>query len=404
MQEAAPSAASCFLDPDTAQMDLAAAFALLGLAPTEDLPAIKRAYAARLRVTRPDEDAPAFQQLSEGYALVLEWVRGRRAPPSTGGSRSATTPEAVLALLHELANQRSARHAGTAAPPAAPGPLPEAPPERAAALIAAPEALPVAPPQVDMFDAIAPATESGPLAAQIVARAQWPGIDEPWLDAWPELVHLQTRAQVGHHVAALLDASDILPDAVDLCVLSRFFHWEIGPVEGTGPAARVLQRLRAEAQLRAEAGIPELVDEPGYIDGQVARLLLSPFQWWPQVRMALDYPERVLDRLARLRLESDCQERRILPPATLDFWQELASGRTWCRPVLQLCLVQAVAGWLVFGALNWMNADGLWRFPPFIQWAWFPLLLPLMFGAALGSHHHRESSRALRRRAVRKPG
>lgn len=39
--------------------------------------AIKRAYAQRLRVTRPDDDPVAFQQLHEAYQAALAWARDR---------------------------------------------------------------------------------------------------------------------------------------------------------------------------------------------------------------------------------------------------------------------------------------------------------------------------------------
>lgn len=50
----------------------------LGLeAPTDDLMRIKRAYALRLRVTRPDDDAQAYQQLREAYERLVDSTRRR---------------------------------------------------------------------------------------------------------------------------------------------------------------------------------------------------------------------------------------------------------------------------------------------------------------------------------------
>ena len=43
------------------------AWDILGLAPTQDVRAIKRAYAAKLKTTRPDDDAQAYQDLREAY-------------------------------------------------------------------------------------------------------------------------------------------------------------------------------------------------------------------------------------------------------------------------------------------------------------------------------------------------
>lgn len=46
----------------------------LGLPATADARAIKRAYAARLKTTRPDDDPAAFQQLHETYQAALAWA------------------------------------------------------------------------------------------------------------------------------------------------------------------------------------------------------------------------------------------------------------------------------------------------------------------------------------------
>lgn len=48
---------------------------LLGLAPTSDLVAIKRAYASRLKNNRPDDDAEAYQNLRQAYELAQQHAR-----------------------------------------------------------------------------------------------------------------------------------------------------------------------------------------------------------------------------------------------------------------------------------------------------------------------------------------
>jgi hypothetical protein len=51
----------------------------LGLeAPTTDQATIKRAYAAKLKTTRPDDDAAAYQALREAYDRVQQYARWRR--------------------------------------------------------------------------------------------------------------------------------------------------------------------------------------------------------------------------------------------------------------------------------------------------------------------------------------
>ena len=47
----------------------------LGLGPDADERAVKRAYAARLKATRPDTDPEGFQRLNAAYQAALAWVQ-----------------------------------------------------------------------------------------------------------------------------------------------------------------------------------------------------------------------------------------------------------------------------------------------------------------------------------------
>lgn len=66
-------------------------WSILGIAPTSDDKAIRRAYAARLKVTRPDEDAAGFQALVEARDLALD--RSRFLP--RGNDLDVVQPEKV---------------------------------------------------------------------------------------------------------------------------------------------------------------------------------------------------------------------------------------------------------------------------------------------------------------------
>jgi len=50
-------------------------WALLGIAPTTELGAIKKAYALKLKTTRPDDDADAYQALRAAYERAQQWVK-----------------------------------------------------------------------------------------------------------------------------------------------------------------------------------------------------------------------------------------------------------------------------------------------------------------------------------------
>ena len=100
------------------------AFAALGLAPDADERAIKRAYATRLKTSRPDEDPEGFQRLNEAYQAALAQCRGmspRDAVPA---------PIAPVAPIPSDATDEAAppRLRVTPLPAAASEPVPEPPP------------------------------------------------------------------------------------------------------------------------------------------------------------------------------------------------------------------------------------------------------------------------------------
>ena len=111
---------------------------VLGIERTADLPSIKKAYATRLRVTRPDDDADAYQLLRAAYGRVQQWARSARhedpspealidparavtsageeeqftelpaPPPEHGASEPIVGSAEVAAWAQRLASQRAA--------------------------------------------------------------------------------------------------------------------------------------------------------------------------------------------------------------------------------------------------------------------------------------------------------
>lgn len=62
----------------------------LGIEPTDDIRAIKKAYSVKLKTTRPDDDAQAYQALREAYEAAQQW-----APFVANGAMEAELQEAV---------------------------------------------------------------------------------------------------------------------------------------------------------------------------------------------------------------------------------------------------------------------------------------------------------------------
>ena len=103
----------------------------LGLpGPTEDLTAIKRAYALKLRVTRPDDDAAAYQALREAYVRAQTFARWRQEraafmPAETPAELAEATIDDLVAPAAEMEPPPDA-HLETMADEARCWPTPEA--------------------------------------------------------------------------------------------------------------------------------------------------------------------------------------------------------------------------------------------------------------------------------------
>lgn len=85
----------------------------LGLEPTTDLAAIKKAYALKLKVTRPDDDPAAYQALREAYDNAQVWVRlhNEQLGDSRGAGGFATrrqTEEAKVLAVQEAVEANAA--------------------------------------------------------------------------------------------------------------------------------------------------------------------------------------------------------------------------------------------------------------------------------------------------------
>ena len=65
----------------------------LGLDPTKDVSAIKRAYAERAKTCHPEEDSDGFMKLRQAYQAALAYAEGREGAVSPPTVPEAAEPE-----------------------------------------------------------------------------------------------------------------------------------------------------------------------------------------------------------------------------------------------------------------------------------------------------------------------
>ena len=69
----------------------------LGLEPTKDVSAIKRAYAEKAKTCHPEEDPEGFLQLRQAYQAALAWAENGETPPAAGCSAKGFGPSSQSA-------------------------------------------------------------------------------------------------------------------------------------------------------------------------------------------------------------------------------------------------------------------------------------------------------------------
>lgn len=366
------------------------AFRHLGLVPTTDQRAIKRAYAARLKQTRPEDDPDAFQALQQCYEQALDWARRQAridaeaaaeveeeaqrtaeeeapahtplwssAAPAPGGTTEL--PAAVSAPLVTVQDQPGPTWnppVWTLPPEPAPTPLvpaltivDEPPVVRAPPVSIGGEApspiqgrppviiadapLPPAPrrqlqqsklPPSRAARRATPVVDLTALARQVCEHAFHSGLVD-WLEAHPHLLDLGQRDRLGELLAGQLDALDVLPEAPQMAALAEFFGWE--PLNAAPLVRRLLARAAVQAQLDEEAALPFAYQDEQRLRRDQARLLRGSYVARSHYRHAL-FPSHVRQmhaRLSRLDVDSERQLDRLIDPQALAFWSQLVDDR-----------------------------------------------------------------------------
>lgn len=205
----------------------------LGIAPTQDLRAIKRAYAIQLKTTRPDDDAQAYQALREAYDAAQHYAKYYVAYSEDEAEESA---EAEVVVAANAAVETPAGAPEAVAPAPAAEPATDLAQEAIAEPIPEPVAVQTSPPPVEPSypsaeapDPLPPTlTVEGLVAdcASVWAHHGSMGLAQAWprfqaaLDDMPITLHNQASRAFAQFVA---QESDLPVDV--LVALTRHFQW-----------------------------------------------------------------------------------------------------------------------------------------------------------------------------------
>ncbi|WP_164137870.1 J domain-containing protein [Stenotrophomonas maltophilia] len=326
---------------------------VLELDETADERAIKRAYAKRLRVTRPDEDPVAFQHLHEAYQAALDWVRQEALAYAADEGEDEDEP---------------AEHAADIGPWPHDADVAWAPPETRS------YSPPLPPRGTPVLLRTAPVVELDgvvdvPGHAQLILRQAYllPVNDfGPWLEATPVLWSLRYKPLVGDALLDELARSHNGISAANMGLLARCFGWD-DVHDGVDPDRLASIQSRGHRRWAAETGnaaeLSALLEQEGSLRlGKitVSRCLRYLSQPW-NLRRSLwqaQLPEHINEVNALLdAIESGGREQvpEAWDPQQILFWRSLADisrPNRWRWQVNALRgVLLGVCGLLFFGGI-----------------------------------------------------
>ncbi|MBO9828095.1 hypothetical protein J7373_07505 [Xanthomonas sp. A2111] len=215
------------------------ALAALGLDEDADERAIKRAYAARLKVTRPDEDPAGFQQLHETYQAALGWARQFAAAPRPaepafhGPDSQQDVPRDHLDVgfaRASLAQETAPAPTQLDADVLQPANVSEAPERFAVPEAAEPPSIrhPALASRIEPAETEPPSVDVAQMQVRILHQAQQlePAALRAWLLAQPELWSLDHKPQIGADLQRHLLEHEETLSLYHYEVLADFFDWE----------------------------------------------------------------------------------------------------------------------------------------------------------------------------------
>lgn len=296
----------------------------LGIEPTADERAIKRAYAIKLKQNRPDENPEGFQRLHEAYQAALQRCHAN-APttPTAPPMQAAPRPLPPLASVAARPTEQPARPPATVAPPIT-------------------------------FDADA-------FLHEAVARADAnePGRLRQWLESHEALWSLSLKTRVGQRwLAVVYQAAPPMPDGCFDEMLAFFRLDHAGAVPDPLAVAQRRQRMHLAWHLAPErrnalAGL--LGARTVSARKQTIRSLdwlQQPFRWpvalW---RSLLPQTARTMNNLIlRLAGQPPIELPPPVNPRQQAFWLQAAHGGPFTRTGAAI-IGARIAGALLLGLL-----------------------------------------------------
>ncbi|PLT17983.1 MULTISPECIES: J domain-containing protein [Ralstonia] len=314
-------------------------WAVLGIEPTHDARQIKRAYAARLKVVRPDDDAAGFQALREAYDTAFAQCDDGAPPPVVVHLETRHADPEAAAQLPDDAPGRPAPLTFRPAPQRELGPAP------GVVGVQHWQAFLAEVPQQDPDDVSDARVEA--IETLLRARLQH-----------PDLIHFEAREAFQH--AALRACADRATLGTVRMACDNVFEWTGAPMP-LDPHERRLWQIAID---RAAGDVQyQGVQHRAKHSATVRRMLQPGPARIPTLRLFMPYfLSDVRKFLEQLRTKWPQALEYRLDHASMQAWDEAAR-----RPWPSFSGLAALAALSAFGALMFWAGGHRWDAPDWYQ-------------------------------------